>query len=183
MPYPSDHKPKTRARIVGAASKLVRKLGIDGASVSTTMQAAGLTHGGFYAHFADKNALIRAAIDGAFDESEGWLFGGPLAELEGEAWIERASARYLRMRHRDSQEDGCAIPAIGGEVARGPRAVRAKLASRVDAIVARMTERLDGDRARAIRLLATWSGALLLARIAPSRAAAEEILAAARDAR
>ncbi len=183
MPYSPTHKERTRGRIVGAASRLVRRLGVEGASVGAAMSDAGLTHGGFYAHFADKTALVRAAIDAAFDESDASLFGGALATLRGDEWVERASERHLSMSHRDARADGCAIPAIGAEVARGDRSVRGAFARRVESVVTQMSERLGGDRQRAIRLLATWSGALLLARIAPSRAAAREILDAARAAR
>lgn len=182
MAWSPEHRERTHEKIVAVASRLFRKRGYGGAGVDTVMAAAGLTRGGFYAHFRDKAALFSETLERSFDDSEANLFGGRLAELRGDAWIEAASERYLAMRHRDAPEAGCPVPALGAEVARAPRGVRRTFAARAERIVSRMAERIGGRdaRARAIALLAQWTGALVLARAVEDRALAQEILDAAR---
>jgi TetR/AcrR family transcriptional repressor of nem operon len=184
MPWSPDHKSRTRDAIVAAASRLFRRHGFGAVGVDTLMGEAGLTRGGFYAHFRDKTELFSDAIERAFDESEQNLLEGPLAELEGDAWLEAASARYLSMRHRDRPEDGCAVPSLGSEVARAPRGVRRTLAARLGRIRERIAERLGGGpeaRRRALVVLSSWVGAMVLARAVEDRALAEEILEAGRE--
>ncbi len=180
-------KERTHGRIVEKAARLFRKRGIGATSVGDLMAAAGLTHGGFYAHFRDKTALVVEALDAAFDESERNLFDGALAELEGDAWLARAAGRYLTMAHRDGRAAGCAIPALGAETSHAPRRVRDAFARRVERMVDRIADRIGGDpeaaRREAWRRLAAWVGALLIARAVPDRALAEEILEAARPVR
>ena len=69
MPWPEHHKERTRARIVGAASAALRANGISGVSVAAIMSQAGLTHGGFYAHFGSKEHLLGAAVERASSET------------------------------------------------------------------------------------------------------------------
>lgn len=185
MPWSPDHKARTRERIVRAASKLFRRRGYEQSGVDEVMAAADLTRGGFYAHFEGKSDLFAEALERAFDESEHNLFEGRLAGLEGDAWHAAAAARYLATKHRDQPEAGCPIPALGAEVTRGPRALRGRFGARVARVVDRIAERLGGGpgaRRRAIVLLSTWAGAVLLARAVGDRALADEILDAARAA-
>lgn len=179
---PSTKKERTHERIVAKASRLFRRDGFDGTSVGDLMRAAGLTHGGFYAHFRDKTALVSEALEAAFDQSERHLFAGALEGLEGEAWVEAAAGRYLAMSHRDQRAEGCAIPALGAETGRAPPRVRSVFARRVERVVDAIAERLGGasHRPDAWRLLATWVGALLLARAVPDRRLAAEILGTVR---
>lgn len=175
---------RTRAAIVDAAARLFRRDGFDKTSVAGLMSAAGLTHGGFYAHFRDKEALMVAALERAFDQSEHNLLEGKLADLEGGAWRDHAAGRYLAMSHRGAAAEGCALPALGAEVSRAPRRVRSVFAARLERLALRIEERLGGRspeaRAEALRSLALWAGAQLLARAVPDRALAQEILDAAR---
>ena len=181
MPYPADHKARTRTRIIGAAARLFREQGYRATSVQRLMTAAGLTHGGFYAHFADKTALLADVLDHAFAQARANLLHRGLDDLRGPAWITRAGRRYLSRAHRDAPLEGCAIPALAAEVAREDPAARAAFSRALDETLRGITERLDGDRPAAIRLLATWSGALAMAR-AVDDALADEILAACRPA-
>src|SRR5262249_34851834 len=68
MRMSQDEKDKSHGRIVASASRLLRERGLAGASVDDVMKAAGMTHGGFYKHFDNKEALVEAAMDAAFAE-------------------------------------------------------------------------------------------------------------------
>jgi len=186
MPYPPEHKPKTHARIVEVASRLFRAEGYRATGVDKLMSAAGLTRGGFYAHFRDKAQLLVEALDRAFDESSENLFARGLEGVEGEDWVRAASNRYLSPEHRAGMADGCAVPSLGSEVARASRPVQKAFAKRVERMLDGMTARLGGGaeaRRRAIGLLSTWVGALLLSRAVGEKKLGEEILDAARETR
>jgi TetR/AcrR family transcriptional repressor of nem operon len=181
MPYPADHKLKTHDRIIEQAARLFRAQGYAATSVERLMAAAGLTHGGFYAHFQGKTELFKAALHHAFAQSRGYLLGHGLEDLKGDGWVRRAGRRYLSRSHRDAPVEGCAIPTLSAEVARADDRVRSAFGEALDETLAALAERLDGDRAAAIRLLATWAGAMSMAR-AVNGPLAEEILAACRPA-
>ncbi|MCK6534662.1 MAG: TetR/AcrR family transcriptional regulator [Polyangiaceae bacterium] len=183
MPYPPDHKPKTHARIVRVAARLFRKDGFQATGVDRLMSAAGLTRGGFYAHFRDKTQLLIESLERVLDESQENLLGRGLDALEGDAWARAAAKRYLSSAHRAGPADGCPVPALGAEVARAPASVQKVFAARIDGILRQMAARLGGGtagRRRAIQLLSSWVGALLLARAVGERRLGEEILAAVR---
>ncbi|MBK9001324.1 MAG: TetR/AcrR family transcriptional regulator [Myxococcales bacterium] len=183
MPYSPEHKPKTHARIVAVASRLFRQEGFRATGVDRLMSAAGLTRGGFYAHFRDKAQLLIESLERAFDESHANLLERGHEELEGEAWARAASRRYLSDEHRAGLADGCAVPALGAEVARAPRSVQKVFARRIDGLLDAMAERLGGGvraRRRAIALLSSWVGALVLARAVGDKELGAEILGAVR---
>lgn len=182
MPHSSDQKAHSRSRIIAAAARLFRERGYVRTSVDDLMAEAGLTRGGFYAHFANKAALFQAALEAAFAQSAENLLGRGLDDVGGEPWLERARQRYLSSAHLESPANGCAIPSLGSEVARAEPSVREAFGSGTDALVSKLAARLGGDparaRARVIRELARWSGALLLARAVSDPTLREEILAA-----
>lgn len=185
MRYPPSHKEERRARIVSAASRLFRRRGFGATSVTDVMRETELTHGGFYGYFEDKVALFGEALGDAFAQARTNLFERGLEGLEGDAWLDAAAARYVTMKHRDAPEQGCAVPALGAEVARGPRTIRHRFTTEVRAMLDAMATRIGGDpavaRRVAARYLATWVGALLLARAVDDRTLAESILEAARE--
>ena len=75
MRYSSNHKAETRQRIIGEASRRFRKDGIEGTGLVPLMKALGLTHGGFYAHFESKDALVQASLEAAASPEAGdWLY-------------------------------------------------------------------------------------------------------------
>jgi TetR/AcrR family transcriptional repressor of nem operon len=181
MPYPPDHKPRTRVRIVSTAARLFRERGYSRTSVDDLMAEAGLTRGGFYAHFESKTMLLVAAIEHAFQESRANLLEGRLASLRGPQWRMAAAERYLADAHRAQPGQGCAVPALGAEVARGEPTVRDAFERELARLVAGMAERLGGDRAQALRALSTWVGAITLARAVRDPELARAILDAARE--
>ena len=170
---------ENRQRIVEAAARLFRDDGFDGVGVDAIMREADLTHGGFYGHFASKDALMDEAMAHALDRSMAWQTGlDSLSELV---------SGYLSDRHRADRAKGCAVAALGGDVARKSPALRrtvtAGVRQQIDRIVSLLKRGTPAARRR--RALATYSGmvgALTLARAVDDPALAREILAAARDA-
>ena len=113
----AEEKRKSHERILKAASRLFRQNGVEATSVADVMQAAGLTHGGFYRHFDSKEALISAAFRQAVDEVL------PEDEAAGEG-AQRTAARqayvnrYLSKEHAEDRATGCPLAAMGAEIAR-----------------------------------------------------------------
>lgn len=116
----------TRSRIIETASRLFRERGINGIGLSDLMVDAGLTHGGFYKHFASKEALVAEACESAFarakDEAD-----RRAAKVSDEDALAAMVGDYLSPLHRDHCGQGCAIAALGSEAARGDGVVKAAL--------------------------------------------------------
>jgi TetR/AcrR family transcriptional regulator, transcriptional repressor for nem operon len=185
----SERKANSHARIVAVASRLFRRFGYRGTGVDTLMAEAGLTRGGFYAHFQDKSTLLVETLRHIFADSRANLLARGLEDERGRAWVEAAALRYASWKHRMRSEDGCAVPTLGPELARAPRAVRQAFAEEIEALVTGIAGRLetecvgpDDARERAEVLLATWIGAMVLARAIPDREHAEPFLTAVRNA-
>jgi len=171
MRYPASRKDHTRARIVAAASRGFRAHGLTGLGVAAVMGEIGLTHGGFYAHFAGKDALVIEACRRALAES--WR---PFEGLQGPpaVVVRDIATSYLSAAHRAGRAGGCVIAALGPEIARSEPAVRRAVAAEVEARLARLGTRMPGGTARrrkdaATLLMATLVGTLLLSRLLPER--------------
>lgn len=180
MRYSAEHKAETHERIVRKAAAEFRSHGLDGVGVADIMKQAGLTHGGFYAHFDSKEALYEEALAAAFSDSASQY----LAALEQVPKAQRASAlaaMYLTPLHRDRPDRGCALPALGSDVARRSPKLRARFEQGVERL-ASLIQRDDGEAARgtAYAQIATMVGAMLLARGVRSKTLSDEILASAR---
>ena len=115
MRFSKDHAAKTRARIVDRAAALLRRDGVNGVSVPALMREAGLTHGGFYAHFKSKDELVAEALEAALAEMRDHF--GMLA-VESESPVAAIVDEYVSAAHRDHPEAGCAMAAVGAEAAR-----------------------------------------------------------------
>jgi TetR/AcrR family transcriptional repressor of nem operon len=186
MRYSREHKLETHARIVKKASVRLREKGAHGIGVADLMKDAGLTHGGFYAHFDSREALVVEAFAYAMDRStERWR---RLAEqTPPEKRLSAIVDAYLTSLHRDDPGHGCAVPALGAEIARESpktrKAFSAKLEQMVDMIAAQIPDvPRKAARKQALAVLATMMGTLVLARVAGNGEFSDEILAAGRDA-
>ena len=164
----------------------LREKGAHGIGVADLMKDAGLTHGGFYAHFDSREALVIEAFTHAMDRStERWR---KLAEkAQPEKRLAEVVNSYLTPLHRDDPGRGCAIPTLGAEIARESpktrKAFAAKLEQMIDMLAAQIPDvPRKAARRQAMAALATMMGTLVLARIAGSGEFSEEILAAGRDA-
>jgi TetR/AcrR family transcriptional regulator, transcriptional repressor for nem operon len=185
MRYQPDHKQKTRRRVLEEATKAIRRQGPHRLGIARVMKQAGLTHGGFYAHFSSKDALVSAAIAEMFDGTlEGWSreTRGRSAEAGLAAYIES----YLSPGHRDTRSGGCPMAALASELPRLAAPSRTAFAAGVrrltDAIAAQL-ERLGQEKPAmlASSVMAELVGGLLLARCEPDRERSDAILAAARQ--
>ena len=186
MRYSKEHKLETHARIVKKASVRLREKGAHGIGVADLMKDAGLTHGGFYAHFDSREALVVEAFCYAIDASiERWL---RLAEqTPPEKRFGTIVDSYLSPLHRDDLGHGCAIPALSAEIARESpktrKAFAAKLEQMIEMIAAQIPDvPRKAARRQAMASLATMMGTLVLARIAGNGEFSDEILGAGRDA-
>lgn len=186
MRYSKEHKQETHDRIVRRASVKLREKGAHGIGVADLMKDAGLTHGGFYAHFASREALVIEAFSYAMDRStERWR---KLAEeLPPEQRLAALVDGYLSANHRDDPGRGCAVPALGAEIARESPKTRKAFAAKLDDMIAMIAAQyVDASpktaRKQAMATLATMMGTLVLARIAGSGELSDEILAAGREA-
>lgn len=186
MRYSKEHKQETHARIVRKASVRLREKGAHGIGVADLMKEAGLTHGGFYAHFDSREALVIEAFNYAMDRStERWR---KLAEqTPPEKRFAAIVESYLTTIHRDDPGHGCAVPTLGPEIAREGAKARKAFAARLDEMIEMMADQLPelprkAARAQAIAALSTMAGALVLSRVAGTGEFSEEILGAGREA-
>lgn len=178
-------KDASHHRILQVAARVVREEGFAGAAVDLVMGEAGLTRGGFYAHFRDKDGMLVEALGVAFAQAHRNLFD--VEPATGDGWLARASARYANRAHVEALGEGCAVAALAGEVARSSAPVREAFDHHVGDVIDEMSRRLAGGRAtaasrrRAIDVFSRWLGAVLVAR-SVGRALGDEVLDAARAA-
>ena len=162
MPWSPEHAVETRQRILDAASAAFRRRGLAATSVADVMKDAGLTHGGFYAHFASKDDLLAEALGHGRRQTN--------ERFEGFDSMAAVVNSYLSASHAAHPERGCSIPSLGSEIVRANPKARRRLAEGIRARIARLRELLPGrlsraDRDRqAIGAFACMVGGLLLAR-------------------
>jgi TetR/AcrR family transcriptional regulator, transcriptional repressor for nem operon len=185
MRYPVTHKHLTRRRIVDAASQVFRERGIAESGVDEVMRRAGLTHGGFYAHFRDKSELVSEACTAAFEAAVPNLdriATAPTRAMRARMLIDS----YLGQRHRDNHGSGCVVVAVGADAARLRGAARIgyarAFAQHLDRLCAalRLSEDPQRNRERVTLLMSSLVGALLFARAIDDPAQSDQILQAMR---
>jgi TetR/AcrR family transcriptional regulator, transcriptional repressor for nem operon len=186
MRYSREHKLETHARIVKKASVRLREKGAHGIGVADLMKEAGLTHGGFYAHFDSREALLIEAFAFAMDRgTEHWR---KLAEqTPPEKRLAAIVASYLTPLHRDDPGHGCAIPTLGAEIARESAKTRKAFAAKLERMIDALAAQIPGvppkaARKQAMAVIATMMGTIVLARIAGNGEFSDEILGAGRAA-
>jgi len=175
MRYVEDHRRQTHSRIVENASYGLRQKGANGLSVVDLMKLAGLTHGGFYNHFASRAALVGEAIAFAMDQTtERWkkLANG---KADGERF-EALIADYLSPRHRDDPKRGCALPALAADVARSSPSERRAFAFKLEKMIDAFVELLPDEAPQQARQIATGALATMVGSIVLSRAVGVEKL-------
>ena len=186
MRYVKGHGLQTRSRIVEEASYGLRQRGADGMSVADLMKLAGLTHGGFYAHFESRDALVVEAFTLAMERTIAhWIDRVKALPLEErfEAFVQG----YLSSAHRNDRAHGCVLPALGADIARSsPKARRTfgrKFGEMIDLVAQMLPEMPPGEaRQAATSALATMMGAIVLARGVGDKAMSDDILAAGQQA-
>ena len=166
-PAPS-RKEATHERIVETAARAIRRSGYGGAGVAEIMKEAGLTHGGFYAHFDSREGMLAEAADRAGADTVAFLTR-VAAEATPKKALEAMLRTYLSKEHVESAETGCAVAALGSEMPRQSAKVRRAATRRIKEmidLVARQSPDWGrpGAHERALVTVATAVGALVLAR-------------------
>jgi TetR/AcrR family transcriptional regulator, transcriptional repressor for nem operon len=186
MRYSKEHKQETHTRIVKRAAILLREKGAHGIGVADLMKEAGLTHGGFYAHFDSREALVIEAFGYAMDRAiERWR--QVTAQTPADRRLATIVESYLTSVHRDDPGHGCAVPALGAEIARESLKTRKAFAAKLEQMIDMVADQMPdlprkAARKQAMATLATMAGTLLLARIAGNGELSDEVLGAGREA-
>ena len=199
MRYGPEHKDETRLRVLKAAAAAIRSHGPEGVSVADIMRSAGLTHGGFYAHFNNKDDLVAQAVGEMFAQGRR-RFGRVTDGLPPAQALAAFVDRYVSTDHRDHPEQGCPLTSMAGDIARQARAreaaseqegtegagtARAAFDAGVAALIGRLAEWLPEDavprEVRAASLLAEMAGALALSRAVSDPVLSAQLLQACRS--
>lgn len=158
---------ETRERILRAAASRFRRQGYMETSVNQVMRDAGLTHGGFYAHFPSKEDLFAEAVRHATDES-GDRLESQIEDLKGAAWVDAWVDAYLSDAHCKQSERGCPIPSLMPEVARAGSGACDAFATgfgrRLDRLCHRLPFARGESERRAMSAYAHMAGAVMLSR-------------------
>jgi len=161
---------ENRQKILEAASRLFRERGYDGVTVAEVMGAAGLTHGGFYGHFASKEELIAETLAMTLART-----------VYPEADLAAYATAYLSPQHRDDRAGGCPVAALGGETIRQSAETRAAMTAGLRRQIDRFTATAPGASAAERRRAAigSWAamlGGVILARLSDDPALSDEVL-------
>jgi TetR/AcrR family transcriptional repressor of nem operon len=173
--YEKGHKEETRRRVVEIAAERFRSDGIERVGVASLMADAGLTHGGFYAHFPSKEALVKEAVLFALNET-------PTSGLDLRSFIET----YLSPEHRDGAAKGCAVAALGPEMARRPRSTRNAFGKAIQRQAAHIASGLPEAAAPESNIAIAWEvyaqiiGCLQLSRIVSDKKLSGSLLSRGR---
>ncbi len=182
MRYAAGHKEQTREKILKAAGKVFRRQGYHASGVDSVMEEAGLTAGGFYAHFGSKEALLAEVLAPAAAEASALRDEG-LSVTEGLPWVEAFLDRYLSHSHFRRTENGCPLPTLVSEIARAGAPVKTSFETLIRKLASRLKDqagnRLSEDRALAI--VALCVGALGVARSVQDETLGERIITACRE--
>ncbi|MBU8896948.1 TetR/AcrR family transcriptional regulator [Corallococcus sp. H22C18031201] len=182
MSAKAEQKERTHRDILASAGRLLRSRGISGTSVGEVMKGAGLTVGGFYAHFDSKEHLVREAFRATFRG----MWAQAVAATEGAG--DRAAqylGRYLSRAHRDHPEQGCPLPAVAGELGKGDTefvgTLDEELRAFAEALAPLHESSPEAPRGqRALAMIALMYGGLSLARAVQGTPLSDEILKACR---
>lgn len=185
MRYDATRKQQTRERILKAAARQLRERGPQGIALAGVMAEAGLTHGGFYAHFASREAFLDAVVEQMFRDSPAGMLTDPTGATPREilaAFIDY----YLSPGHRDTRTGGCPLPFLAGDAPRlgpGLHATLSRGVAGITRLVARLMEQAGHPRPQdeAQSCISEIIGAVVLARAETDPARSDLILARSRS--
>jgi TetR/AcrR family transcriptional regulator, transcriptional repressor for nem operon len=168
MRYDPDQKERTHRQILAEAANAIRAKGPDRVGVAEVMSKLGLTHGGFYAHFASKDDLVAQAITSMFEQG----YANFLRKTEGLEPREALAAYvdwYLSKAHRDAPNRGCPLASVSGDLPRLPQAARVRYTEGVERLTAGIAKLIKkpgirNAEALAVSALSEMAGALALSR-------------------
>ena len=179
--YSTEHKGQTRARILAASDRLLKERGAEAASIDAVMKRAGLTVGGFYAHFASKEDLGRETLLYGLDASMDRLLDSLADIADDRAWVRALIRRYLRQVDDPDLAESCPMTLLLPEVTRGGPAFQAAFSERTAALLGRVAPRFPAamgmsPREVAIAVFASCAGAVAFARTIPAPHARDRVL-------
>ena len=180
MRYDAEHKQKTREKVLKEAAKAIRRDGPHNLALSSVMANAGLTNGGFYAHFKSRDDLLAGGVEQMFRESR----ARAMLEQEGGSPADNLNAFfdfYLSTAHRDARTYGCPLAFLSTEAPRLPKAAARQFADGVSSLarmIARQLSALGRTDAEdeASSILAELVGAVGLSRAEPDKQKSDLIL-------
>ena len=181
--YSTEHKAKTRKAILEAADRVMKARGVDAASVEAVMREAGLTVGGFYAHFPSKEALAQESLLYGLEISVERMLA-LLAPITDKAqWVRALIRHYLAQVHDPSLEHACPMTLLLPDVARGERSLRNAFAERTGALLDRIAANLPeipgmSRRSAVLVVYTSCVGAVVLARAVAAPEARQRIVGA-----
>ncbi len=179
--YAAEHKQETRRKILGAADDLMKARGYEAASVSDVMARAGLTVGGFYAHFDSKEALAREALLYGLTRSVDRLLASLTHVQDPKAWVRALIRQYLAQVEDPSLEHACPMTLLLPEVARANREARNAFAAHTGVLLERIAAHfpeVEGmtRRESALFVYTSCSGAVSVARTMASPEARHRVV-------
>ena len=179
---PNSRKEETHERIVDVAARAIRRNGYAGVGVAEVMKEAGLTHGGFYAHFESRDALLVEALERAGRESSAAVNrAAGLHASKGVSAFRSLVETYLSSGHLASLDTGCPVAALACDMPRQSEAVREASTHRVQRLVSAVRASLAAPQRAAAGVVAgTLVGSLQLARALGDNAEGRALLASAR---
>jgi TetR/AcrR family transcriptional repressor of nem operon len=180
MRYPEGHKEAVRANILERAARAFRRDGLSGVSIPALMKAAGLTHGGFYGYFDNRDELVAQAVMLAAQQTAARVLSEEAVDREG------MLAGYLSEEHVAHPEFGCVVAALGSEAPKQAAPVRRAFAEAARGLLRAVDKQLRPERRgnalgdESLRLAAQMVGAIVLARLVDDTELARRLLAAVR---
>lgn len=180
MPYPQTHKQRVREKIVGSAAEAFRKNGIKEVSVPQIMKGAGLTHGGFYAHFANKDQLVAEACHKAIEETIA-LLQNATDQRADDSKIQTVIDYYLSTTHRDNLEKSCILPTLSSEISRSTEEVKQTFTEEVTRFISFVSGMIGNNDQKSMAIISAMVGSLLLARSVNDAELSQNILDASKQ--
>lgn len=185
MRYDPDQRQRTREKVVHETAAAIREHGPDRIGIASLMAKAGLTHGGFYAHFKSKDELVAEAISYIFDDRYA-VFQKSMEGVEPAQGLAAYVDRYLTVRHRDQPQKGCPLPSLSADLARMPTAARKRFEDGTRRLTDSIADALRAMKrphpdALAASVLSEMVGAMAIARAVSNNERSEQILEATRD--
>jgi TetR/AcrR family transcriptional repressor of nem operon len=188
MGHSQVSKVRSHERILRIAARMFRQKGLEGVSIANLMQKAGLTHGGFYKHFASRDDLLTQALKIALaeaDEPDKYLkYLAPIQH--GEMTFDTYVRAYLGKIHRDDPSSACAVGTLVSDVGRAGKDVKdlytARVKKNLESLIALMSgPRGKRDPSAALVVFSAMVGAFALARATSDRTLADDLLKAVQD--
>lgn len=181
MGHSQADKAQSRERILRQAADAVRDTGLESVSVGKLMRSVGLTHGGFYNHFASRSDLLARALERALAEGAKAATASMKPGDAPRSYDTRVRG-YVSRAHRDARTSGCAIAALASDVARADLASREVMTAHLDGFVDQLAQSLHSDDAGdALLAVSAMVGAVLLARVQTDPKKSDALLKSVRD--